>query len=179
MHDNPSKIVRSHLASWQIVWELPIVKRKALWLLLITAPLSTILLIIIPEGYGDIALFVLVLCLVPMELSVNLLASDLVVPILIATQGIHHGTYIVSHMVGHNTAWLLQANRVLPPLEGPFLYTKCLGEIVLDFCLIITFYSIAIEKPLFYGLYLIIVNYYKAIIVPNHSLSPAHPIAVV
>ena len=34
-------------------------KRKALWLLLPTAPLSTILLIITPEGYGDIALFVL------------------------------------------------------------------------------------------------------------------------
>ena len=35
------------------------------------------------------------------------------------------------------------------------------------------------ERPLFPGLYLIIVNNYKAIIVPNHSLNPAHPIAVV
>ena len=32
-------------------------KRKAIWLLLLAAPLSIILLIIIPEGYGDIALF--------------------------------------------------------------------------------------------------------------------------
>ena len=35
------------------------------------------------------------------------------------------------------------------------------------------------EKPLFPGFYLIIVNNYKAIIVPNHSLNPIHPIVVV
>ena len=69
-------------------------KRKALWLLLLAAPLSIILLIIIPEGYGNIALFVLVLCLVPMEWSVHLPASNLVVPILVAAQGTHHGTYM-------------------------------------------------------------------------------------
>ena len=34
------------------------------------------------------------------------------------------------------------------------------------------------ERPLFPGLYLIIVNNYKTIIVPNNSLNPAHPIAV-
>ena len=64
-------------------------KRKALWLLLLAAPLSIILLIIIPEGYGNIALFVLVPCPVPMEWSVYLPASNLVVPILVAAQGTH------------------------------------------------------------------------------------------
>ena len=34
------------------------------------------------------------------------------------------------------------------------------------------------ERPFFPGLYLIIVNSYKAIIIPNHSLNPAHSIAV-
>ena len=70
--------------------------------------LCIILLIIIPEGYGSIALFVLVFCLVPVELGVNLPASNLVVPILVAAQEIHCGTYIVSHIVGHNAPWLLQ-----------------------------------------------------------------------
>ena len=59
-------------------------KKKALWILLPTAPLSTILIIIVPEGYGSIALFVLVLCLVPMELSAHLPAFNLVVPISVA-----------------------------------------------------------------------------------------------
>ena len=123
----------SHLASWQTVWKLPMVKRKALWLLLLAAPLSIFLLIIIPEGYGDIAFFVLVPCLVPMEWSLYLPASNLVVPILVATQGTHRGTNVVSHVVGHNAPWLLQASGVPPLLEGPFLHTKYLGEIVLDF----------------------------------------------
>ena len=35
-----------------------------------------------------------------------------------------------------------------------------------------------VERPLFPGLYLIIVNNYKAIIVPKNSLKPVHPIAV-
>ena len=35
------------------------------------------------------------------------------------------------------------------------------------------------KRPLFPGLYLIIVNNYKSIIVPNYSLNPAHPITVV
>ena len=34
------------------------------------------------------------------------------------------------------------------------------------------------ERPLFPGLYLIIVNNNKTIIVPNNSLNPKHPIAV-
>ena len=109
------------------------VKRKALWLPLLAAPQYIILLIIIPKGYGDIALFILVPCLVPMEWSVHLPASNLVVLILVAAQGTHRGTYIVSHVVGHNVPRLLQANRVPPLLEGPFLYTKHLGEIILDF----------------------------------------------
>ena len=81
----------SHLASCDKEYvELPMVKRKALWLLLLTAPLSTILLIIILEGYGDIALFILgSMYLVPMELTVYLPASNLVVPILVAAQGTH------------------------------------------------------------------------------------------
>ena len=68
-----------------------------------------------------------------MEWSVRLPASDLVVPILVAAQGTHHGTYIVSHVVGHDAPWLLRANGVPPLPEGPFLHTKHLGEIVLDF----------------------------------------------
>ena len=55
------------------------------------------------------------------------------VPILVAAQGIHHGTYIVSHVVGHDALWLLQANGVPPLPEGPFPRTKHLGEIVPDF----------------------------------------------
>ena len=55
------------------------------------------------------------------------------VPILVAAQGTHRGTYIVNHIVGYDAPWLLQANRVPPLPEGPFHYTKCLGEIVLDF----------------------------------------------
>ena len=77
-------------------------KRKALWLLLLAVPLSIILLIIICEGYDDIALFVPLPCPVPTKWSVLLPASDLVVPILVAAQGTHCGTYVVSHIVGHN-----------------------------------------------------------------------------
>ena len=68
-----------------------------------------------------------------MEWSVHLLASNSVVPILVAAQGTHRGTYIVSHIVGHDAPWLLRANGVPPLPEGPFLHTKHLGEIVLDF----------------------------------------------
>ena len=114
----------------------------ALWLLLLAASLSIILLIIIPEGYGNIALFVSVLCPVPMEWSVRLPASNSVVPILVATQGIHHGTYVVSHVVGHDVPRLLQANGVPPLLEGPFLHTKHLGEVVLNFYMFLTNYHI-------------------------------------
>ena len=108
-------------------------KRKALWLLLLAAPLSITLLIIIPEDYGNIALFILVPCPVPTEWSAHLPASNLVVPILIASQGTHRGTYVVSQVVGHNAPRLLRANGVLPLPEGPFICIKCLGEIVLDF----------------------------------------------
>ena len=108
-------------------------KRKALWLLLLAAPLSIILLIIIPEGYSNIALFVLVPCPVLMEWSVHLPASNLVVPISVAAQETHHSIYIVSHIVGHNAPWLLRENGVLLLPEGPFLHTKCPEEIVLDF----------------------------------------------
>ena len=68
-----------------------------------------------------------------MESSVHLPASYLVVPILVATQEIHHGTYIASHVVGHNAPVSHQANEVLSPPEGPFLSTKYLREIILDF----------------------------------------------
>ena len=105
-------------------------KRKALWLPLPEVPLSIILLIIIPKGYGNIAHFVPVPCPVLMEWSVRLLASDSVVPILVASQGTHRGTYIVSHIVGHDAPRLLQANGVPSLPEGPFLHTKHLGEIV-------------------------------------------------
>ena len=84
-------------------------------------------------GYGDIALYVPVPCPVLTEWSVRLLASDSVVPISVASQGIHRGTYVVSHVVGHDAPRLLRANGVPPLPEGPFLRTKHLGEIVPDF----------------------------------------------
>ena len=68
-----------------------------------------------------------------MEWSIYLPASNLVVPILVAAQGTYRGTYIVSHIVGHDAPRLLRENGVPPLLEGPFLYTKHLGEIILDF----------------------------------------------
>ena len=55
------------------------------------------------------------------------------VPILVAVQEIHRSIYIVSHVVGCNARWLHQENGVPPPLEDLFLHTKHLGEIVLDF----------------------------------------------
>ena len=115
MHNSPHKIIKSHLDSYvQIVLELPTAKRKALWLPLPAAPQSIVLLIIILMGYGDIALSVPVLCPVLMELSVRLPASCLVVPISIASQEIHRGTYVVSHVVGHNAPWLHRANGYRP-----------------------------------------------------------------
>ena len=84
-------------------------------------------------GYGGIALSIWVLCLIRVESSACLLTSYLVVPTLVAIQEIHRGTYVVSHVVGHNAPNLHQENEVPPPLEGPFLHTKQLGEMVLDF----------------------------------------------
>ena len=55
-----------------------------------------------------------------MELSVRLPDSDSVVLVSVAAQGIHCGTYIVSHVVGHDATWLCQANGVKPPLQGLF-----------------------------------------------------------
>ena len=85
------------------------------------------LLIIIFVEYSGIALSVWVQCLVPAESSANLPTSYLLVLILIATQEIHHNTYIASHIVGHDYLESHQANEVQPPPEDPFLYTKYLG----------------------------------------------------
>ena len=82
-------------------------KRKALWLLLLAASPSIILLIINSEGYGDIALFISVPCLVPMEWSVHLPASHLVVLVSVAAQGTHCGTYVISYIVGDDAPRLL------------------------------------------------------------------------
>ena len=108
-------------------------KKQALWLLLSIASLSTILLVTTLKGYGGIALSIWVPCPVPVELNVYLPASNLVVPLLVAARGIHCSTYVVSHVVGHNAPGLLLANGVPSPPDGPFLYTKHFGEIVLDF----------------------------------------------
>ena len=97
-------------------------------LLLPTAPQSITLVIIIPVDYGGIALSVQVQLPIPAELSAYLPASYLVVPISIATQEIHYGTCIASHVVGHNAPESLQSNEVLPPLEDLFLCTKYLRE---------------------------------------------------
>ena len=59
-------------------------RRKAVWLLPLAAPLSIILLIIILEGYGKIALFIPVPCPVPTEWSVHFPAFDSVVLISVA-----------------------------------------------------------------------------------------------
>ena len=108
-------------------------KRKALYILLPIAPQLTILIVISLEGYGSIALSIWVLCPIPAESSVHLPASCLVVPILIATQEIHYGTYIASHVVSHNAPVSHQENEVLPPTEGPFLHIKYLGKKIPDF----------------------------------------------
>ena len=73
-------------------------------------------------GYGGIALSIWVPCSVQVELSPCLPTSCLVVPILVATQEIHHGTYVVSHIVGYNAPKLYQVNDIPHPLEGPFLH---------------------------------------------------------
>ena len=54
-------------------------------------------------GYASKAPSIWVQYLISMGLSVCLPGSGLVVPILVATQEIHHGTYVVSHIVGHDT----------------------------------------------------------------------------
>ena len=65
-----------------------------------------------------------------MESSARLATSCLVVPILVATQEIHHGTFIVSHIVDHDAPKLHQENEVASPLEGPLPRTKYLGAIL-------------------------------------------------
>ena len=65
-------------------------------------------------GFGGIAFSMWVPCLVQAQLSARLPTSYLVVPILMATQEIHHGTCIVSHVVGHYAPNLHQVNKVLP-----------------------------------------------------------------
>ena len=77
--------------------------------------------------YDDIVLSILVQCLVPAESSAYLPASCLVVPFLLTTQEIYRGTYIASHIVGHNASDLHQDNEVLHPPEDPLPYTKYLG----------------------------------------------------
>ena len=84
-------------------------------------------------GYSGIALSIWVPCLVQAELSAYLPISCLVIQILVATQEIHHSTYLVSHFVGYNALSLHQANEVPPSLESLFLHTKHLREIVQSF----------------------------------------------
>ena len=83
--------------------------------------------------YDGKAVSIWVQCPVPEESSAYLPNSYLVVPILVATQEIHCGTYVPSPIVGHNAPELLQVNKVLPPLENPFLPTRCLEKTVQGF----------------------------------------------
>ena len=54
-----------------------------------------------------------------------------------------------------------------------------LGTVQLNVSFWVAFWEWSVgERPLFPGLYLIIVYNYKTITVPNNSLNPAHPIAV-
>ena len=51
-------------------------------------------------------------------------------PFLVATQEVHHGTYVASHLVGHDALESHQVDgvdRVLS-LGDPYLLTKHLGE---------------------------------------------------
>ena len=84
-------------------------------------------------GYSNVVLSIWVPCLVRAELSARLPTSYSMVPISVATQEIHHGTYEVSHIVGHDAPKLHKANEVSLLLEGFFFYTEHLEEIVLDF----------------------------------------------
>ena len=63
-----------------------------------------------------------------MELSVGLPASYLVVPFLVAAQEIHHGTYTVNHIVGHNAPNLHQVNGVLCLQEDVFTIQNVLEK---------------------------------------------------
>ena len=46
---------------------------------------------------------ILVWCLIPVESNGHIPAFSLVVPFLVASWEIHHGTYIENHVVGHDT----------------------------------------------------------------------------
>ena len=84
-------------------------------------------------GYGGIALFIWLPCLVQAASSACLPNSCLVVPILVAIQEIHRTIYIVSHIVCHNAPKIHQVNEVPPLPKGSLFYTKHLKEIVQDF----------------------------------------------
>ena len=68
---------------------------------------------------------------------------------MVATQEIHHGTYVVSHIVGHEAPKLHQKNEVPPLVESLFLYMEYLGEIVpgMQVFLSIILNSAAISYP--------------------------------
>ena len=52
--------------------------------------------------YTSIILYILVQCMVPAKLSAHLPDPYLVILFLAVTQVIHCGTYIASHLVGHD-----------------------------------------------------------------------------
>ena len=52
-----------------------------------------------------------------MELSENLPDSYLVVTFLVSNYENHHGTYIASHVVGHDAGESHQVDRALHPLQ--------------------------------------------------------------
>ena len=62
------------------------------------------LLIVTLIKYDDIVSSVLFQWTIAVELSAHLTVSYLVVPLLVNTQEIHHGTYIASHGVGHDAS---------------------------------------------------------------------------
>ena len=76
------------------------------------APLLITLLILTLINYDSIVLSVLVHY---PDLSAHLPDSCLVVPFLVANQGMHHGTYIATHLVGHKASKSHQINGVLLP----------------------------------------------------------------
>ena len=78
-------------------------------------------------GYSSIAFSIWVPCLVQAELSAHLPTSYSVVLILVATQEMHHGTYVVSYEVGYNTPELHQTNEVLP-FQKVFLFIQNILE---------------------------------------------------
>ena len=50
------------------------------------------------------------------------------VPFWVIAWEVYSGTYVASHIAGHDTPELHQVNRILYPPRDPSLNAKCFGE---------------------------------------------------